>query len=505
MKKKGLAVLLAAAMTMGIAGCGSTEAQTGASSEEKQESSVQESSTQESAAGEAEGTSEAAVEPSYDFNGRVVRIGSYFDMTPNPDGNVFEQAYSKRIKYVEDNYNCKIEFVNVGGDYTGAYVNSVLAGDPVCDVGYMLSYKLLPALIEGGIAYPISDLGVVDFSAPQYDQAAVEACTYKGKVYAMQQTGAGCGYGIFYNKTLFERYNLPDLYELYDNGEWTWDKMKEIALAGNQDLDGDGVYGEDDIHGFNWRENLIWSYMASNGADAVRKTDTGVELALDTPEAMEAMEAYADFLQNVPTLTGWLGDWQSEIWNFRDGKSCMCYEAWWISYGYLNKEDGSGMQDDWGFVPFPKGPSGTEYVSYNKEAAPLMMLNGIDNPEEVATIIDLIFQSFETEEDWNDAIEATFEAQANDAKAVEIAEDLMGKVSVSPLMGFKDLNTLVNDMLKSIENGEQTPQTALEAQKSALDAAIADIQTHDYEADMKEAAEKYEEAQKESESASKSE
>lgn len=488
MKRKGIALLLAAVMAMGIVGCGKD---TGANSsaESKQES------VEQTVAGE---TTEESQEPMYDFGGRVVRIGSYYDMTPDPDGNLFEQAYAKRIKYVEETYNCKIEFVNVGGDYTGAYVNSVLAGDPVCDVGYMLSYKLLPSLIEGGIAYPISDLGVIDFSAPQYDKAATEACTYKGKVYALAQTEAGCGYGIFYNKTLFERYNLPDLYELYENGEWTWDKMKEIALAGNQDLDGDGEYGEDDIHGFNWRENLIWSYMASNGADAVKKTDAGVELALDTPEAMEAMEAYADFLQNVPTLTGWLGDWQSEIWNFRDGKSCMCYEAWWISYGYLTKADGTGMQDDWGFVPFPKGPSGTEDVSYNKEASALIMLNGIEKPEEVAQIIDLIFQSFDGEEDWADAIEATFEAQANDAKAVQIASDLMGKVSISPLMGFNSLNTLVNDMLKSIENGEQTPQTALEANKSALDAAISDIQTHDYEADMKEAAEKYEESLQES-------
>ena len=38
-----------------------------------------------------------------------------------------------------------------------------LAGDPICDFGYVMSYKLLPSLIEGGIAYPISDLGVFNF------------------------------------------------------------------------------------------------------------------------------------------------------------------------------------------------------------------------------------------------------------------------------------------------------------------------------------------------------
>ena len=157
----------------------------------------------------------------------------------------------------------------------------------------------------------------------------------------------------------------------------------------------------------------------------------------------------------------------------------MCYEAWWISSSYLGE-----MQDEWGFVPFPKGPSGKEYVSYGKEASPWMMLNGIENPEEVAQIIDLIFQIFEDEEDWDEAIMAAFEKNATDSTAVDICLDLSQKNQISPLMGFKDLNDMINSMLDSIGNGEQTPQTALEANRSALEAAVADIQNHDYDADM---------------------
>lgn len=485
MKKKVLALTLSLAMVVSMAGCGNekdneptpTPSNSGTQATPEPTKGADDSKTPETTP-EPEATQEpeATPAPAYDFGGRTVRIGSYYDMTPDPDGNIFAQAFSKRIQYVEDTYNCNIEFVNVGGDYVGAYVTSVLSGDPVCDVGYILSYKLLPALIEGGIAYPISDLGVVDFSKIWYNQPSIEAGTYKGKTYTMGMANADVQYGIFWNKTLFERYNLPDLYELYDNGEWTWAKFKEIALAGNQDTDGDG---EIDIHGFNQRENLVWSFMSSNNANAVKKTSAGVDLALDGKEATEALEFYADFMQNVPHLKGWLGDWQSQIWSFRDGQSMMCYEAWWISYGYLKD-----MQDEWGFVPFPKGPSATEYVSYGKEASPYMMLNGIDNPEEVATIIDLIFQIFETDEDWEDAIYAKFESEANDAKAVDICMELMPKVQISPLMGFDSLNKLINGMLDSISDGSNTPQSALEANQSALDAEIEDIQNHDYSADM---------------------
>lgn len=490
MKKKLLALTLSASMVMSMAACGGedntedptpTTAPTNAANPTEPTKSPD--NTGEGATPvptEAQDTPAPTEAPSYDFGGRTVRIGSYYDMTPNPDSSYFDKAFSERIKFVEENYNCNIEFVNVGGDYVSAYVTSVLAGDPVCDVGYILSYQLLPALIEGGIAYPISDLGVIDFTKPWYQDSAINASTYKGKVYAVGKVGPDVQYGIFYNKTLFQQYNLPDLYELYDKGEWNWENFKDIAIKGNVDLDGDGEY---DIHGFNQRENFIWSFMASNGADAVKKTDAGVELALDSQAAQEALEAYADFMQNVPHMAGWQGDWQAQIYSFRDGQSMMCYEAWWIT-SYLNNEE-TGMKDEWGFVPFPLGPSGTEYVSYGKESSPWMMLNGIDKPEEVATILDLIFQVFEDEEEYEEAIVTNFEASASDAKAVEICLELMPKVSISPLMGFTDLNKLLNEeVFKSIENGSNTPQSALEAYKSALDAMMEDIKNHDYSQDL---------------------
>lgn len=147
MKKKVLSLLLSVSMVLAVAGCGNTD--TSSNTTDSSDNSV---STEESSTGsESSEEPEVPQEPEYDFNGRVVKIGSYYDMTPNPDGNVFEAAFSERIAFVEENYNCDIQFVELGGDYVDQYVTSVLAGTPVCDVGYILSYKLLPSLIEGGM------------------------------------------------------------------------------------------------------------------------------------------------------------------------------------------------------------------------------------------------------------------------------------------------------------------------------------------------------------------
>lgn len=47
---------------------------------------------------------------------------------------------------------------------------------------------------------------------------------------------------------------------------------------------------------------------------------------------------------------------------------------------------------------------------------------------------------------------------------------------------------MINKMMDSLGNGEQTPQTALEVNRSAMEAAVADIQNYDYDADMQEIA-----------------
>ena len=264
--KRLVGLLLSSAMVLSLTACGSKPA------------SVSETPTTVS-----ESTEEASVveetpeEPEYDFGGRVVRIGSYYDMTPDPNANAIEAALAERISYVEENNNCKIEFVDLGGNYVDQYVTSVLAGDPVCDIGYAVTTKVLPSLIEGGIAYPVSDLGVMDFSDYKWRSDVVDAGFYKGKNYTFLLKDPEIRYGIFWNKTLFDKYGLPNLYDLYKNGEWTWDKFKEIAIQGNQDTDSDGNI---DIYGFIARENLGWCYLYSNDAYVAEKTDAGMKIDL---------------------------------------------------------------------------------------------------------------------------------------------------------------------------------------------------------------------------------
>ncbi len=476
MKKRFITILLSAVMVFSLTACagkGNKEANAPATPAPTKEPEATAAPTPEA-------------EPAYDFGGITLRIGYFNDQGyPNPDADAMSEAYYNRIKFVEENYNCKIEYVDCTGSYYDKYVTSVLAGEPIVDIGYMMTYHV-PALAEGGIIQPLNNYSSYDMNDFIWRPDVTEAGFYAGNYYTTLRKNYEVRYGVFWNKTLFEKYNLPNLYELVDSGEWTWDKFKEIAIAGNVDSNNDGTI---DIYGFNARESLEWNYLYSNEANVVTKTDSGMTIDLSDPKVIEALTAYHDFCTTVKFRNAI--DWSTESWDsfikgFRDGQYMMCLEESWISGSYLEVADG-GMVDEWGWVPFPKGKSAGDYACYGKEFGVYGMLNGIENAEEKAQIYNLINQIVETEEELNDLVDAQLENWARDAESVKNAAYILNKgVSVvNPINGFSDVRDVMNTLFSEITSGASTPQTAIETYQSQIDTAIADIATHDYDADMK--------------------
>lgn len=495
--KRVIAFLLAAVMVLPLAACGDDSSNSGDGNTQSETPTANPSSDDQNTSDDANEPDEPAASE-YDFGGRVVRIGCYYDLTPDPEANSIEAALAERIAFVEENYNCKIEFLTIEGDFISEYVTSVLAGDPICDIAYARTRDVVPSLIEGGIAYPVSDLGVFDFDAYKWRQDVSDAGTYKGKTYCWLLKDPEIRYGIFWNKTLFEQYGLPDLYELMENGEWTWDKLKEIAMAGNQDTDTDGTI---DIYGFNARENLPWCFISSNGVNVVEQTASGLTMNLDNPAIVEALTALQDFTTTVDYKNSI--DWSSEGWDsmitgFRDGNYMMCLEEYWISYGYLTSAD-SPMQDDWGWVPFPKGPSATDWSCYGKENGCRFMLNGIEDPATVALIYDLITDLADTDEEWDNLVEDKLEGWADDGQTVENVAYIYnnGLSNISILEGYTKIRDVVNSMFNEISSGASTPQTAIETYKSQIENEIADAANHDYNADMQDIVDAAAEAEEE--------
>lgn len=114
------------------------------------------------------------------------------------------------------------------------------------------------------------------------------------------------------------------------------------------------------------------------------------------------------------------------------------------------------------------------------------MLNGIENPEEVALIYDLITDIAETEEEWSELLEAQLENWAVDAETVENVSNIntSGVAIINPVKGFGGIDGALNNMFNEIKNGSSTPQVAIEKNLALIDQAIKDAVNYDYDADM---------------------
>ena len=398
----------------------------------------------------------------------------------DPEASEVKEKWFDRIKALEEKWNFKFEPKEIPYDsMVGDYIRTTLAGDPIGDIVYIHAFNFYPAFPDNGLAYPVSDLDVVDFDNPKWVQSARKSSEYKGKTYSIRPGSTETVIvrdGVWFNKTQFENLGIPSLYDLYENGEWTWDKMFEIAELATKDLDNDGVI---DVYGFGGN-HLPYDLIYNNGAEAIFKTENGVNVDFNDPRIVEALEYYQKvhedharvFLQ--PAQEGGGVDIRSD---FRDGRLLMVVNDWWVSTSDLN---GGRMKDEYGFVPFPAGPSNEnpeQPVSVGHDDSMEIMLGTVDKPKEKLEIWDAI-TDIGTAEDWERWTREEYETGANDAESVEYALLMHQNVKTNLIFGFGELNGLTRQLFADIASGATTAQSGLEAVEPQIKAALADFQEH---------------------------
>ena len=91
--------------------------------------------------------------------------------------------------------------------------------------------------------------------------------------------------------------SLPDPQELYNQGEWNWDKFMELAKQATKDTDNDGKI---DVYGFSgWPIDVLRHFTAANGGTIV--DDENAKEGLSDPKTIEAAE-FVKRLYNVENV-----------------------------------------------------------------------------------------------------------------------------------------------------------------------------------------------------------
>jgi multiple sugar transport system substrate-binding protein len=293
---------------------------------------------------------------SYDFGGETVTIISW---TSERMETLYFQGYLPvldRVAEAEELFNCKIEFMQTR-EIPEVNFNRLLSGESVNDLWHVQNKIGYWELVSANALYPVHDLLGDEYyeMLPPSLMAVEEAFKYQGKYWGLGPVEWRPIYGyqndmkfVAYNKTLIEREGLPDPYELYLAGEWTWDAATDLAVRATQDTDGDGEIDVWGIVGAGATDLAV-----ANGATMTAVDETGrVVFVADDPKYIEALEQttlwWTELGVQMPTYSS--GDLGSA---FRNGRAAMNFGISAFNLPELLEN----MTDEWGLVPFPMGPS----------------------------------------------------------------------------------------------------------------------------------------------------
>ncbi|MDR2558950.1 MAG: extracellular solute-binding protein, partial [Oscillospiraceae bacterium] len=201
---------------------------------------------------------ELGLDPNGELAGKTLTIWTFWDL---------DDDEAEHIAAFEAATGVKVDFVNRFSweMYEPDLIKAIASGEGP-DICYFMS-EVIPSWVMKGFLIPVSDY--IDFNQITISLGigTKNFYTFNGKLYTIPDFNEGSS-KLYFRRDIFANAGLKNPYELYLEGDWTWDTFVRLAQDVKQDLTGDGEY---DIWGYySWQwEQLLYS----NGANHVQWVD----------------------------------------------------------------------------------------------------------------------------------------------------------------------------------------------------------------------------------------
>lgn len=393
-----------------------------------------------------------------DLKGTTIVIGDWWTTDPNPEPRtkMEEDTLRYREEFMEK-YNFTITRQNLGTftEYQEIVVTSIMAGNPAADI-IVLHAEHLAAPFQQGLLYPLDTLESIDFTEEKWNKHIMEMTTKDGHVYGMATGRMEPRLGVFWNKRLFEEAGIdPDYpYDLQASGEWTWEALEDLARRNTRDIDHDGI---PDVYGIaSFSKDFFRGCVFSNNAKFIGYENGKFYNATGEPNFLEALEWGWSLYEkgyHMPQPEGSNWDWFIE--QFINGKVAMqCAEQYKVNTW-------KDMENDWGFVIFPKGPKGEMMTAFTENVITIPVCLDKERAEDVAFAYNLYTETTPgyEDEDWKTQYYPLF----RDARAVEETLPLF----YEPEHGIISLLAMIpgidyGDVTYALDAGARSPKESVE-------------------------------------------
>ncbi|MCL2099625.1 MAG: extracellular solute-binding protein [Oscillospiraceae bacterium] len=274
---------------------------------------------------------------------------------------------------------------------------SVMAGDGAYDLVFIHPMADLGTFAQGQLLRDWNKMPHVDLSKPYWNQSLKDTLEINGiLLYASNDVIIPSPSVMYFNKELVRDYNLPDPYDYVRDGSWTWDKFSEMAKQVTRDLNGDGIFDENDLYGFSilLDGSPMISMMHACDQYITRFDEEGMPV-IDIMS--EKLVSLIDMIYDLVWTGNQTFTWTTDIWS--EGPVRELHENFFPkghalftpgSPSHGASEQYRAMEVDFGILPYPKYTGTQEkYISLN-HAGLMVIPQDTKNPEMAGIVTELL-------------------------------------------------------------------------------------------------------------------
>ena len=305
-------------------------------------------------------------------------------------GEAVNDALYRRLIDTEEFFNIEIQYRMIGEIHAipEAVRREVMSGTNSIDIALTHCIAGLDTMVIGNLVYNWAEMPNVDFRKRYWNSTMNESLTINGYMpFAANDFILPEPNFLTFSKDLLKEYMLEDPYSFVKSGKWTWDKLIEMARQVSKDLDGNGIFDENDLYGF--VGELSWQFISimysCDQRLMKRDTDGRYVFDLNTGKAQTILEKLDDLLYTGnQTFTF---EFEAEYY----GKPFLAFDSGRALF-YMNGpsyvKELRATEFDFGILPYPKLDENQEnYITLNW-AGTIAAPANIANPEKVGAVVE---------------------------------------------------------------------------------------------------------------------
>lgn len=225
--------------------------------------------------------------PTPDLGGYEFRICSqesnfaYYKLdVESESGEALDDAIFRRNTEVESALNIDIQStLKSYSQVVDLIKENVMAGDNAFDIYYDESGVFQSSSIYGGYCADMKNVSTINYDNPWWNKTAMDSVAVDSHRYYLYNDinvmFYECYAGYFVNRTMANDLDLPDFYNMVEEGKWTFDAVKSSILAASKDLNGDGKFDENDQYGCVFYDSCNPGYFTAAGTPLITKDASG--------------------------------------------------------------------------------------------------------------------------------------------------------------------------------------------------------------------------------------